>query len=113
MTSSLSFSAALYKKSCELYRQNGYNTSGIYRIDIDGNGPLPPSYVKCDFSDLTGETTTIVEHNLPQHYVSLACGCEGRGRWVALLSKEPHDLYFSYLYFRICHFWILMSISLS
>lgn len=37
----------------------------MYKIDIDGNGPYPPSHVKCKFeNDASGETKTIVEHNL-------------------------------------------------
>nr|XP_045615299.1 uncharacterized protein LOC123768669 isoform X4 [Procambarus clarkii] len=58
----------LYRKSCEQYRQIGYNTSGIYKIDVDGSGPLPPGFVRCLFSELTGETFTIIEHNLPQSF---------------------------------------------
>jgi hypothetical protein len=43
----------------------GYTESGVYKIDIDGNGPYPPTHVKCKFeTDDTGETKTIVEHNL-------------------------------------------------
>ncbi|XP_042204036.1 uncharacterized protein LOC121853752 isoform X3 [Homarus americanus] len=59
---------SLYKRSCEQYRQIGYTNSGIYKIDVDGNGPLPAAYVKCRFSEFTGETVTIVEHNLPENY---------------------------------------------
>ncbi|KAK3867350.1 hypothetical protein Pcinc_027182, partial [Petrolisthes cinctipes] len=55
---------SLYKRSCEQYRQIGYNTSGIYKIDIDGNGPLHPTFVKCQFNSYTGETATLVEHNM-------------------------------------------------
>lgn len=62
--------AALYKSSCEEYRQIGYNTSGVYKIDVDGNGPLPPSNVKCEFNPVTGVTSTIVENNLREKYVS-------------------------------------------
>ncbi|XP_069943714.1 axotactin-like isoform X3 [Cherax quadricarinatus] len=58
---------SLYRKSCEQYRQIGYNISGIYKIDVDGNGPLPPAFVKCSFSEFSLETTTIVEHNLPEN----------------------------------------------
>lgn len=43
----------------------GYTESGVYRIDIDGNGPFPPAHVKCKFeTDSSGETKTVVEHNL-------------------------------------------------
>ncbi|XP_063840156.1 axotactin-like isoform X3 [Scylla paramamosain] len=59
---------SLYKTSCEEYHQIGYNKSGVFRIDVDGNGPLPPSFVKCNFNSLTGVTNTIVENNLPEKY---------------------------------------------
>ncbi|KAK7082018.1 hypothetical protein SK128_004251 [Halocaridina rubra] len=59
---------SLYKRSCEQYRQAGYNSSGIYLIDVDGNGPLPPSYVKCEFNPLLEETYTIIEHNVEKAY---------------------------------------------
>lgn len=66
----LSTTAALYKSSCEEYRHMGYDSSGVYKIDVDGNGPLPPAHVKCDFNSVTGVTTTIVENNLREKYVS-------------------------------------------
>ncbi|KAG0727256.1 Contactin-associated protein like 5-3 [Chionoecetes opilio] len=59
---------SLYKTSCEQYRHIGYNTSGVYKIDVDGNGPLPPAFVRCDFNPVTGLTSTIVENNLPERY---------------------------------------------
>jgi len=46
----------------------GYTDSGVYKIDIDGNGPFSPAHVKCKFeTDSSGETKTIVEHNLEEH----------------------------------------------
>ncbi|XP_066941195.1 axotactin-like isoform X4 [Macrobrachium rosenbergii] len=59
---------SLYKKSCEQYRQIGLKSSGVYRVDLDGNGPLPPAYVKCSFNSLLRETYTIVEHNVDEEY---------------------------------------------
>ncbi|XP_064112749.1 axotactin-like isoform X4 [Macrobrachium nipponense] len=59
---------SLYKKSCEQYRQLGLKSSGVYRIDLDGNGPLPPAYVKCSFNSLLRETYTTVEHNVEEEY---------------------------------------------
>ncbi|CAL8122090.1 unnamed protein product [Orchesella dallaii] len=56
---------AKYKRTCEELALLGYTNSGVHKIDIDGNGPYPPSHVKCKFeNDVTGETKTIVEHNL-------------------------------------------------
>lgn len=58
---------AKYKRTCEELALLGYSESGVYKIDIDGNGPYPPSHVKCKFEQNDssgGETKTIVEHNL-------------------------------------------------
>ena len=55
----------MFKRTCEELALLGYTESGVYKIDIDGNGPYPPSHVKCKFeTDFSGETKTIVEHNL-------------------------------------------------
>ncbi|XP_045118291.1 contactin-associated protein-like 5 [Portunus trituberculatus] len=59
---------SLYKTSCEEYYHIGYKESGIFKIDVDGNGPLPPSFVKCNFNNLTSVSTTLVENNLPEKY---------------------------------------------
>lgn len=48
--------------------------SGIYLIDIDRNGPLPPSHVICDIMSIPNSTTTIrtiVEHNIQHQVVRL------------------------------------------
>jgi len=59
------FSAATYKRTCEELALLGYTESGVHEIDIDGNGPYKPTHVKCKFeTDSSGETKTIVEHNL-------------------------------------------------
>ncbi|XP_021943509.1 contactin-associated protein-like 5 isoform X2 [Folsomia candida] len=56
---------AIFKRTCEELALLGYTESGVYKIDIDGNGPYPPTHVKCKFeTGDTGETKTIVEHNL-------------------------------------------------
>ncbi|XP_069996175.1 axotactin-like isoform X4 [Penaeus vannamei] len=60
---------SLYRRSCEQYRQIGFNATGIYKIDPDGNGPLPAAYVNCSYSKVTRETTTVVVHNLPEDYL--------------------------------------------
>ncbi|CAL4099000.1 unnamed protein product, partial [Meganyctiphanes norvegica] len=57
-----------YKKSCEQYHIIGYTETGIYKIDLDGDGPLRPTYVRCKFDEITGETATIVHHNLKKKY---------------------------------------------
>ncbi|XP_068217367.1 axotactin-like isoform X2 [Palaemon carinicauda] len=59
---------SLYMKSCEEYRQLGLKDSGVYRVDLDGNGPLPPAYVKCSFNALLRETYTTVDHNVEEEY---------------------------------------------
>jgi len=56
---------ARFKRTCEELALLGYTESGEYQIDIDGNGPFSPAHVKCKFdTDSSGETKTIVEHNL-------------------------------------------------
>lgn len=49
----------------------GYMKSGVYEIDIDGNGPHPPAHVRCEFEAHSGVRKTVVEHNLPRDAVSL------------------------------------------
>lgn len=57
----------IHRKTCEELALLGYTQSDVYLIDIDGNGPLPPAHVKCEFqnSEDSTKTLTIVEHNLP------------------------------------------------
>ncbi|KAK4045709.1 hypothetical protein OUZ56_033583 [Daphnia magna] len=57
---------ALYKRTCEELALLGYMKSGVYEIDIDGNGPHPPAHVRCEFETHSGVRKTVVEHNLPQ-----------------------------------------------
>ncbi|XP_046452961.1 uncharacterized protein LOC124200702 isoform X3 [Daphnia pulex] len=57
---------ALYKRTCEELALLGYMKSGVYEIDIDGNGPHPPAHVRCEFEANSGVRKTVVEHNLPQ-----------------------------------------------
>ncbi|XP_059351285.1 axotactin-like isoform X3 [Daphnia carinata] len=56
---------ALYKRTCEELALLGYMKSGVYEIDIDGNGPHPPAHVRCEFEANSGVRKTVVEHNLP------------------------------------------------
>ncbi|XP_074640154.1 axotactin-like [Tubulanus polymorphus] len=57
-----------YMKSCEEYYLSGMRTSSIRRIDLDGNGPLKPSYVQCEMGVTRGKfgsyAMTSVDHNL-------------------------------------------------
>ena len=46
--------------------------SGVYEIDIDGNGPHPPAHVRCEFETNSGVRKTVVEHNLPQDAVRIS-----------------------------------------
>ncbi len=57
---------AIFKRTCEELALLGYTESGVYKIDIDGNGPFSPAHVKCKFETDSSdrETKTIVEHNL-------------------------------------------------
>ena len=62
---------ALYKRTCEELALLGYMKSGVYEIDIDGNGPHPPAHVRCEFEAHGGSRKTVVEHNLPRDTVFL------------------------------------------
>ena len=61
---------ALYKRTCEELALLGYMKSGVYEIDIDGNGPHPPANVRCEFETHSGLRKTVVEHNLPKDTVN-------------------------------------------
>ncbi|XP_078700655.1 axotactin-like isoform X2 [Branchiostoma floridae x Branchiostoma belcheri] len=57
----------LYKSSCDEYYQMGERRTGVWKIDVDGRGPLPPSYVHCTMEtteDGTQAGTTTISHNL-------------------------------------------------
>nr|XP_022313523.1 contactin-associated protein-like 5 isoform X4 [Crassostrea virginica] len=56
-----------YHQSCDSYFQSGWRRSGVYVIDVDGSGPVEPTYVSCQMGistegDYYGQT--VVEHNL-------------------------------------------------
>lgn len=61
---------AKYRRDCNDYYLAGERQSGVYRADLDGNGPLPPTYVNCEMSYVGGfgegeiYGQTIVTHNL-------------------------------------------------
>ncbi|KAF7470123.1 hypothetical protein GHT09_018511 [Marmota monax] len=42
---------SIYEQSCEAYKHKG-NTSGFYYIDSDGSGPLGPSLLYCNMTEL-------------------------------------------------------------
>lgn len=63
---------ALYKRTCEELALLGYMKSGVYEIDIDGNGPHPPAHVRCEFEPHSGLRKTVVEHNLPRDTVKIS-----------------------------------------
>ncbi|XP_076329886.1 axotactin isoform X3 [Tachypleus tridentatus] len=57
---------SIYKRTCQELFLVGYRESGVYKIDIDRNGPLPPSNVYCDMShDGSGAIITRIENNVP------------------------------------------------
>lgn len=63
------FFVALYRKSCEEIFLMDKQHSGIFMIDIDRNGPLPPAHVACKLDDNhNGTIRTVIEHNI-QHQV--------------------------------------------
>lgn len=73
------FFVAVYRKSCEEIYLMDKQHSGIYMIDVDRNGPMPPSHVMCELlindSGQDGNNVTlrtVVEHNI-QHQVVSRC----------------------------------------
>lgn len=51
----------------------GYRKKGVYTIDIDRNGLLPPAHVYCDMGEETGSSiVTRVENNMPPEMVNLS-----------------------------------------
>ncbi len=44
-----------------LWKERG---NGVYQIDVDGSGPMKPSYARCVF-DNSSLGQTVVGHNLP------------------------------------------------
>lgn len=49
----------------------GYRKKGVYTIDIDRNGPLPPAHVYCDMGEDSGHSiVTRVENNMPPEMVN-------------------------------------------
>ncbi|XP_076440390.1 axotactin-like isoform X2 [Babylonia areolata] len=55
-----------YPRTCDAYYQAGHIKSGVYLVDVDGSGPLPPSYVRCSMgSQRDGHLygATVVDHN--------------------------------------------------
>ncbi|XP_054154216.1 axotactin-like [Oppia nitens] len=59
---------SIFKRTCEELYLAGYHKTGIYIIDIDQNGPLPPAHVICSMSE-NGMIETIVEHNIRHQLV--------------------------------------------
>lgn len=62
---------AVYRQSCEEIYLMDKQHSGIYMIDVDRNGPMPPSHVICELDtqpDGRIATRTVIEHNI-QHQV--------------------------------------------
>nr|XP_060630142.1 contactin-associated protein-like 5 isoform X1 [Anolis sagrei ordinatus] len=51
---------SIYEQSCEAYRHQG-KTSGIFHIDSDASGPLPPLLVYCNITE--DKSWTVVQHN--------------------------------------------------
>lgn len=82
------FIAALYKRTCEELALLGYMKSGVYEIDIDGNGPHPPAHVRCEFETHSGVRKTVVEHNLPQDAVNISLISVSIGRKIIAINRN-------------------------
>ncbi|XP_050401820.2 axotactin isoform X2 [Patella vulgata] len=55
-----------YPKTCDDYFQSGRNVSGVYIVDLDGSGPLEPTYVHCEMGEVHDDNEygeTVIEHN--------------------------------------------------
>ncbi|KAG8179803.1 hypothetical protein JTE90_025970, partial [Oedothorax gibbosus] len=65
---------SLYKRTCEELYLVGYRKKGVYTIDIDRNGPLPPAHVYCDMGDGQSTIATRVENNMPTEMVVRKAG---------------------------------------
>ncbi|KAJ8305373.1 hypothetical protein KUTeg_015918 [Tegillarca granosa] len=55
-----------YKRTCDSYYQAGMTESGVYQLDLDGTGPLDPTYVNCNMGykyrdELYGKT--VIDNN--------------------------------------------------
>ncbi|XP_055933048.1 axotactin-like [Argiope bruennichi] len=66
---------SLYKRTCEELYLVGYRKKGVYTIDIDRNGDLPPAHVYCDMGDSgSNQIVTRVENNMPPEMVVRKAG---------------------------------------
>ena len=57
---------ARYLATCDAYYQAGHRESGVYLVDVDGSGPLGPTFAQCSMdSQRDGHLygATMVEHN--------------------------------------------------
>ncbi|XP_036355728.1 contactin-associated protein-like 4 [Octopus sinensis] len=66
---------AKHRQNCNDYYLAGKRKSGVYPADLDGNGPLPPTYITCDMQSkkMVSEHeavygVTMVTHNLNNNY---------------------------------------------
>lgn len=66
---------SLHKRTCEELSLVGYRKKGVYVIDIDRNGPLPPAHVYCNMGD-NGAIATEVANNMPTEMVIRKAGME-------------------------------------
>ncbi|MBN3311598.1 CNTP5 protein, partial [Atractosteus spatula] len=72
---------SIYEPSCEAYRQIG-STSGYFSIDSDGSGPLGPTLVYCNITDLNPienlwkELKTAVHKRSPSNLTELELFCK-------------------------------------
>ena len=56
------------KQSCSDLYQSGVTHSGVFRLDMDGSGPLPPAYVQCHMGVRLGKGEGVGKESVGRSY---------------------------------------------
>ncbi|GFR22715.1 protocadherin-like wing polarity protein stan [Trichonephila clavata] len=93
---------SLHKRTCEELYLVGYRMEGVYTIDIDRNGPLPPAHVYCDMSDSGSTIATRVENNMPPEMVVRKAGMKSFSIDVTYREFTPEMLQSLVKHSKVC-----------